>query len=135
MDTASTTVNLVPFLDTWIFPILSTVLLALAGVLATWLARKFAALLHLQSDDVVRQYLERALDAAAQLGLNKAMAEGQKLGAVDLHNAAAAHGAQYVIDNVPDALNRLGITPDQVEDMIRARLPTPQPAPTPAPAA
>ena len=44
------------------------------------------------------------------------------VGSVTLTNTAVAHGLQYVMQSMPDALKRLGVTPDHVGTMVTAEL-------------
>ena len=73
---------------------------------------------------------------------------GGSVGNVTLTNAAVAHGMQYIMQSMPDALQRLGVTPDHVGEMVTAELgkllavdpnvsiaPPVSPAGAPAPAA
>ena len=39
-----------------------------------------------------------------------------------VHNQAVAAGVSYVVTNLPDTLKSLGITPDNIEEMVKARL-------------
>lgn len=95
---------------------------ALAGA-GTWLAARAAAWLKLSQDSQVRGYLEVALGngiAFARRQVEARLAAGIK---VDVHNATVAEAAEYVIQRVPDALARFGITAEAVRDLIIARLP------------
>jgi hypothetical protein len=103
-------------------------LLQLAAVavlgLGGFAIRHLADWLKLRADSEVRDYLQTALDRAVEFGLSEArrrvIAGG--LGGV---NVAAEIARDYAQDRVPGALARFAIDTSALDQMIRARLPSP----------
>ena len=116
MDATSTAINLTPI----ILDILGLAGLVLVGVV-TWAVNKYIGS-HL--DDKAKELLETAIKNGI------AYAEKQGGAYLAAHpvtinggNATVAVAANYVIQNTPDALTRLGVTQDQLSQKILARLP------------
>ncbi|MEN2980847.1 hypothetical protein P7L78_21890 [Tistrella bauzanensis] len=94
-----------------------------------WLRRK-RILTDLAIDETTRQYLDDALRKAIRYGASAAAAAavGGKAG----RQLAIDEATAYAQRAVPDAMARLGLTPEHVADMIAARvgltdLPPPDP--------
>lgn len=66
--------------------------------------------------------LTTAADAAAGEAYRFALAHEGGLANVGIHDAALAVGTQYVVSRFPDAMKALGVTPENVEAMVTARL-------------
>ena len=59
---------------------------------------------------------------AAGLTYQMLATAGGSVGSVTLTNAAVAQGVEYVMQSMPDAIKRLGVTPDHVGAMVTAEL-------------
>lgn len=68
--------------------------------------------------------LTDAADAAAGEAYAYALSHEGGLANVAVHNDALATGTKYVVDRFPDAMKALGLTPDNVQAMVKARLGT-----------
>jgi hypothetical protein len=133
MDTA-TTIQLAPLID-----VAASLLLALLLGLGVFAIQRGLAWLKLSEDEKIRGYLEAAMRNGVTFALHKAR---ERIGAgatVDVRNEVVAGAANYVIERVPDALKRFGVTEDGVRDMVLARINpgvlVPPPAAAPAPPA
>lgn len=105
-------------------PILEVVLTGLAALLAVGgelVRRNVSSLLNLKEDSEVRVYLDQAIFG----GINFANGVARDLAARNATvttNERVATAANYVIEHVPDAVNRFDLTQGHLEQIIRARL-------------
>ena len=113
-----TTISLVPILDV-VIQLFGAALMAVG----TWAVTMLSQKLKLSSDSEVRTYLQEALQRAVNFGVEKARSQAKDIGTVDVRNEVVADAANYVIGKTPDALKKLGISDDSVQDLVRARLP------------
>ena len=60
-------------------------------------------------------------DAGAQAAYGYIVANSANYRDVTIRNAAIAKGVQHVIASTPEALTALGVTPQQVRNMVEAR--------------
>lgn len=112
-------------------PLLDLLIQAVAALLlafGTWGVTRLADWLKLSADDRVRGYLiaamERAIDYA-QHHASARLSHGQEAGDGVFRDVTAEVvdiAAGYLEERVPDALKRLGVSGQGLEDMIRARL-------------
>lgn len=111
-------------------------LIAGVSVVGIWVARLAAAKLRIQADSEAAAALERAILNGINLGGHKVVdLVAANLPPVRIQNALVADAAAYVLATMPDTIRRFGLTPERVQDLVRARLPQPQPAPaSPGPA-
>ena len=98
--------------------VLTAVLVAVATKANKWIGQKMGTEQLLQ-DETVRRYVERGLDRAADYATAKV--KGKKI-TLDLHNELAAIAASYAIRNVPEGLERMGITPDKLVELVQGRV-------------
>lgn len=70
------------------------------------------------SDDQIRQVLDKAI----QYGIALVLGRLESRARFAVSNAQVAQIANYVIAAVPGALKNFGITPERLQDMIRARI-------------
>lgn len=109
-------------------PVLDQVLAAVAAALGAgllyllklardWFRAQTGVQLQI-SDEQVREVLDRAIQYGIALVVGRLGERAQ----VAVSSAQLAAIANYVIAAVPDALARFGITPERLQDMIRARL-------------
>ena len=91
----------------------------------SWLSTK-VDLSKTEMDDILAQNLKeaahRGIDYAMQMSKEK-LGKGGALSTVNVDNQFIKMGADYVIRSYAGTIAKLGITPQHVEDMIRARLP------------
>ncbi len=113
-----TAINLVPILDI-VIQLFGAVLMAVG----TWAVTMLSQKLKLSSDSEVRAYLQDTLQRAVSFGVEKARTQAKDIGTVEVRNEVVADAANYVIGKTPDALKRLGISEDSIQDLVRARLP------------
>lgn len=107
-------------------------LLSLGTAGVGWLAPQIARWLRLSNDERIRAYLLQALEAAVEYGQAEARRQlaGKTLvtaGSSRERNIAAEAARDYVQTRVPDALGHFGIDTVALDQMIRARLPSPPP--------
>ncbi|MDF3075612.1 MAG: hypothetical protein K0S54_3279 [Alphaproteobacteria bacterium] len=109
-------------------PIINELSLALASVLGAgllyllklvrdWFKARTGVELQI-SDEQVRQVLDKAIQYGIALVVGRLGNRAQ----LAVSNAQVAQIANYVIAAVPGALANFGITPERLQDMIRARL-------------
>jgi len=128
--------------------VVSAALLYLAKLGRDWFKARTGVELQI-SDEQMRAVLDKAIQYGIALAVGRLGSRAQ----LSVSNAQVAQIANYVIAAVPGALKNFGITPERLQDMIRARLiawtdgkagvesaasvaePTPQPTPQPAPQA
>lgn len=80
--------------------------------------------MHIAISADMEQRLDRALNAAAGIAYKLASESIDKggLSNVSVHSQALARATQYVATHVPDTMATLGVTQDNVRDMVSARL-------------
>lgn len=109
----------------------AAVLIPLAGV-AAW---KISAWLGLKKDNEFRVYLETAFTNGIGLAAQRAAEKAENLANVHVQNRMIAVAADYVASSVPDALKRLEITPEKLQQMVKARFGASDIVPLPDPKA
>ena len=126
-------IALTPIIEALV-PIVMAAVVAGLGVGIRYLM-KAAGLKDLEKDAQVRGYLNQAITAAANYGINKTMAYASSQGwdNVRTRNEAIAEATRYLNKAVPDAINHFGLTEEAVKDFFEARIrgEAPKPAPTP----
>ena len=93
-------------------------MLAAVPLLQVWLRLHLA----LMQDTTPSRAIAGCVGRRAGLTYQMLAAAGGSVGGGTLTKAAAAHGVQYVMQSMPDALKRLGVTPDHVGAMVTAEL-------------
>ena len=111
------TVDLSP-LAAVLLPFVQAAVLAAVPLLLVWLRQH----LTLMQDATLARAVAECVSRGAGLTYQMLAAAGGSVGSVTLTNAAVAHGVQYVMQSMPDALKRLGVTPDHVGAMVTAEL-------------
>lgn len=105
-------ISLAPLLNNFVFPILASVLMALAA----WALNKVAAYAHFQISEGQRNLVETAI--------GNGIAYAEKLLPTEIvASSRVAAVVNYVLPKIPGALQFLGITPASLEQLIIARLP------------
>jgi hypothetical protein len=97
--------------------VIGAALLYLAKLARDWFKAKTGVELQI-SDEQVRQVLDRAI----QYGIAFVVGRFADRAQITVSNAQVAQIANYVIAAVPGALKQFGITPERLQDMIRARI-------------
>ncbi len=108
-------------------PVVGTVLEILAaGLLAIgmWAVNKLAAKLKLDIEARHREALYAALAAGINYAKNKIAAASEGRSALNIQNDLARFAAQYAVSKVPDAVRHFGLSPERVQELVRARLPS-----------
>lgn len=112
------TITLAPVVD-----LLAPYLAALAAGVLGWISKRLNEWLGVEIDSRSRE----ALHSAAMTGLDKAVAAVRERGEdvrVDLRSPVIAEAAEWVLTKgAPGAVKRFGLTPHDVETMVRAKLP------------
>ncbi|MBI3677910.1 MAG: hypothetical protein HY243_14980 [Proteobacteria bacterium] len=117
--TSDTTANFTTIID-YFFQILAAVLLGLV----TWAVKRYSASLGFQLDDQQRVFLDQAIQNGVAWAVKTADAAAQaKFGKVDVKDPRIALVATYLSEHAPDALKKLGLTDEQIERKIIAKLP------------
>jgi hypothetical protein len=101
-----------------VFAAASAAIAALVPVAIKWLLQK-VHLDGLVSDDMVRGYLNPAIDKA--INLAKAKVYEQKI-TINVDNAIGKFVLEYLQNHTPDALAHFGLTEAKVQEMVKARL-------------
>jgi hypothetical protein len=121
MDPVTNTFDLMtlvaPFVQL-VFAAASAAIAALVPVAIKWLLQK-VHLDGLVSDDMVRGYLNPAIDKA--INLAKAKVYEQKI-TINVDNAIGKFVLEYLQNHTPDALAHFGLTEVKVQEMVKARL-------------
>lgn len=103
-------------------PTVLTVTSGLVGIAVTWAAARFHALTGVQIDQKYQDDLHRAADTGINVALGKAgVAVGDAL-ASNAKLMAIGEAMKWVNASVPEALKALGVTPDQVRDIVTSKL-------------
>ncbi|MBI1321324.1 MAG: hypothetical protein GC168_20555 [Candidatus Hydrogenedens sp.] len=129
---ASSSVDLAPALaglHGYLVEIATALAIALLGVLVRWVQSHTNLQIAAADRDLVRAAVTNGIDlAAARLGIF-----GRSSLTVDLNSRLAASATRYVLDQMPDALKRLGMPADElgryVESQIAAALGAPEATP------
>ncbi|MDD3447358.1 MAG: hypothetical protein PHS60_18295 [Zavarzinia sp.] len=126
-DGGGTTVDFAPLVSE-VFSALASVALALG----LWAVHQLSSWLKLKQDSEVRRYLEDACYAG--INLIRTKADGALNGqlSIDVKLALVAEVSQYLVDRVPDALRRFGLTGDALTSYVLGRLGEPLALPAPA---
>jgi hypothetical protein len=126
---ASTRIDFSPLIGEVLVPML----VALGGVLATWLTARLATWFKIADDAKIRELLESAIENGIALALSRL---GNVSASIEVRNQAVADAANYVIRATPDALKRFNVDPQALAEKIEARLAKREQAPAvpPAPA-
>lgn len=117
MDSTSTTVDLTPLLQLAI-----TFAVALLSALGAWAIKRVGDRLGLEADDKRRAYLNEALEKGLVFAAERGVAAGADLKRIDVRDRMVTAAIEYVLPKVPDALQKLKITPDDLRQMLEARL-------------
>jgi len=97
--------------------VLSAGLMYLAKMARDWFKAKTGVELQI-SEEKMREYIDKAIQYGIALVLPKVSGKAK----ITVGNEQVAQIANYVIAAVPDAIKAFGITPERLQDMIRARL-------------
>lgn len=119
-DGPTTTINLGPLWD-GLVPYVIAAVGAVISVLSTWAVWRFQQLTGMKLDENARNSLQTAGTTAANLIINQLGAEAHKVD-IDVGNANIATGINYVEKSAPDAIKRLGATPEVLANIVRAKL-------------
>ena len=111
------TVDLSP-LAAALLPLVQAAVLAAVPLLLVWLRQHMV----LMQDATLSGSIADCVGRGAGLTYQMLATAGGSVGSVALTNSAVAHGVQYVMQSMPDALKRLGVTPDHVGAMVTAEL-------------
>ncbi len=111
------TVDLSP-LAVALLPLVQAAMLAAVPLLLVWLRQHLV----LMQDATLSSSIADCVSRGAGLTYQMLASAGGSVGSVTLTNAAVAHGVQFVLLSIPDALKRLGVTPDHVNAMVTAEL-------------
>lgn len=125
-------VDIKPLIDGLLPYIIAAVggLISVIGtVVAVWLKQKFNIEIEAKDREAWQQ---SATNAAGALIARGAVKVEEGTGKIVITNADLAHVASIVAERVPDAIRRLGVTPEQVQSMIIAKVPQVLTGATPA---
>ena len=117
-----TSVDLRPLTDVLIGGA-ATILSGIITIGALWLRHYLKVRLGIELDASTRDYVRDAADRAVDL--LKARLErhaGKSSLTVDVHNALVADAVDMLAEQVPDGLTRLGLTSDNIRQMLLTRL-------------
>lgn len=89
-----------------------------ARVLYTTLKEKWG----LEVEQAQRDKVNEAIQFALQYAETKVASAVDAKDNVEVKNQMVATAAEYVMAKIPDALDRLGVTPESVADLVEARI-------------
>ncbi len=113
-------VDLAPLMNELI-PFLGVILMALAGWATKWLAAK----LKLSADSEIRSYLMNYIGEAVSYGESRARElSGTGKFTINVKNEAIKAGLGFVTSAAPTAIAKLNFTPEDLRQLIEAKLPT-----------
>jgi len=107
---------------TTVFHLLGALMMAAVTTAIPILVPALLKRLGVANDTDLKNNLENVLQAAAGGAYKFAASHEGGLSNVAVHNGALATATSYVVSNLPDTLQKLGITPDKVTAMVSARL-------------
>lgn len=118
-DAGGSEVHLAPLID-YLFEIIFAVI----GALAIWAVHRYARKLGLQINDQQRAFLDQAIQNGIAWALKTAEAAAEsRFGTVSVKDPKIALAANYVVAHAPDAIAHFGVTAEQLERKIVAKLP------------
>lgn len=116
-----------------IYSTLDQALLVGAGVLILWVGVWFrswladhAKFLDAQTQQILADGLNRALQNGVSIAMNKLDAWEDVHKNVEVQGAVTAWAAQYAVDHSPQAISKFGLDPEQLAIKAAAYLPTPK---------
>lgn len=112
------TIDLKPLLDV----LIQFGALILTGVLA-WAVKRAADYFHVAKDSELRTVVSGAIDNGIAFAVAKAKDAEARGATIHTKDQMIANAANYVLPKVPDALAKLGVTPDHLAEIITAKLP------------
>lgn len=104
-------------LYTYVIGLLSIALLTVA----TWAVSKLGTKFNLDNNEALRNLIEDAIHAAINFAIQKLHEQGKRF-TIETEKESLAMIVNYVINSIPEALAHFGITPERVEEMVKARL-------------
>lgn len=116
-------VDLKPLIDgllPYIIAAVGGLITVIGSVVALWLKQKFNIEIEAKDREAFQQ---SAMNAAGALIARGAVAVEESTGKMVISSGELAKVANTVSERVPDAIKRLGITPDQVQSLVMAKLP------------
>lgn len=110
-------IDFTPIIDVGI-DVLALILMAIG----TWALAKLGRKFGLEADDQVRVYLGEALVGGIGWAKEQARKRSQDIARIEVRSRLVAEASNYVIERVPDAVNRFGLDRDRIEKLVEARL-------------
>lgn len=121
--TVQTAVDLRPFMDGVVFPMLEAVLTPLVTGAAGWALYHLGKLAHVTVTQAQSLAVENAMQKGLTYALSVAHKDADDRGMITPKDALVANAANYVLPKIPAYLAALGITPQGLAERIEARLP------------
>lgn len=117
---AQTTVNLGDLFAPWAEMLIGAFAVLVTAILG-WIAAQIKAKTGIDIEARHREALQTALTNAAGLVLSKLHGKAAEV-EFDLRSVAVAQGVRYVMAAVPDAVERFGLSPEQLAEKLVAKL-------------
>lgn len=115
---ASTVIDFGPVVSQFVVPLV----IALLGILGTWLLAKAKTWLNLKNNDALAGVLETAMQNGLALAQSRIPNLVPSSIPLDVKNEIVAVAGRYVLDHVPDALKLLGVDQTALVEKLEARL-------------
>lgn len=98
------------------------VLAAVLIVVATWAVKKFGNKLNVDIDIEKGSILANALQRGIDYAENELKKMSGRFNKIEVENELVRTAAKYAISKVPDTVNHFQLGPEQIQEMVRARL-------------
>lgn len=126
------TVDLRPFVDGVVFPILQAVLIPIVAGFAALALRRLAAFFHVAVTAQAAQVVDKAIANGTTLALGRAQQFADDHGLVSTKSDVIASAVNYALPKIQAEMKTAGITPASIAERVEARLPADLKAAIPA---
>ena len=117
-----TTIDLRPFVDGFVFPVLQATLIPIVVGYAALALRRVATFFHVQVTDHAAQVVESAIQNGTQLALSRAQALADTHAIVTTKSDVVATAVNYALPKIQSEMKTAGITPASIAERVEARL-------------
>lgn len=116
MDTQ--VIDFAPLIQQYVIPALGLVITT--GI--SWLISKAAKFFNIRIDETQRAFVMSLVERGIAVGQHRIAQIAADKAHIETHNMIAAEAANYVIARAPDALKHFKLTPEDVRQIISAKL-------------
>ena len=130
--TVSLLVDLRPFFDQVVFPVLKAALVPPLAGFAILMLRRIATFFHVKVTAQAAQVVDNAITNGATLALGRAQQLADDHGLVATKSELVATAVNYALPKITNEMKTAGITPASIAERVEARLPADLKAAIPA---